>query len=241
LLVDFSFENATYSANGVVRSTVTPARRSVFFQTDSAFGDPLDWVGTTPPPSMIARVPNVRFLIETPVSTLPSGPVQLAQGIWTGEVIVREPGTNVFLRASDSAGHIANGNLFAVESSADANGDGLPDAWQERQLPPTANGPEDDADGDGISNLAEFHAGTDPMNSASVTRILSVQIRGTDIAVRFTSVAGKRYRLERTRDLLSGLWEVVADQVPGTGGPLEVTESGPPGDTSGFYRVVLIR
>jgi thrombospondin type 3 repeat protein len=241
LLVDFSFDNSTYSANGMTRFTTTETRRSVFFQTDSAFGDPLDWTGTTPPPLMLPRVPNVRFLMETPVAIVPSGPVQLVQGIWTGEVSVREPGANIFLRASDSAGHIANGNPFAVESSTDADGDGLPDAWQRRLLPPNASGPADDADGDGINNLAEFQAGTDPINSASVTKIVSVQTRGADIVIRFTSVAGKRYRLERTRDLTSGAWETVAEQLPGNGGSLEVTDRGEHLDGSGFYRVVLTR
>jgi hypothetical protein len=189
----------------------------------------------------LARAPNLRFLMETPVATEPSGAVQFQQGIWTGTVVVRAPGTDIFLRASDSAGHIANGNLFAVESAADGNGDGLPDAWQQRRLPPAASGPGDDADSDGLSNLAEFQAGTDPMDSASVTKILAIEMRGTDIVIRFTSVAGKIYRVERTRDLSSGVWEAMADRVPGNGGSLEVTDASRHNLGSGFYRVVLVR
>lgn len=225
LLVDFSFDNSTYSANGLTRYTPTETRRSVFFQTDSAFGDPLRWAGIVPPPSMLARAPNVRFLMELPVTILPAGPVQLVQGVWAGEVTVRQPGPSIFLRASDSAGHIANGNLFSV----------LP------ALPPTAGGLDDDADGDGLSNRLELAAGTDPLDSSSVTRILAVEVHSAGMVIRFTSVAGKFYRVERAHDLASGVWEPITDRILGNGGSLEVTDTSRSDLRSGFYRVVLVR
>ncbi|PYJ04915.1 MAG: hypothetical protein DME25_09325, partial [Verrucomicrobia bacterium] len=148
LLVDLSFNNSTYSVNGLCLSTVTPQRRSAFFQTDSAFGDPLTWSGTTaPPPSMLNRIPNVRFFIETPVAIIPSGTVQVIHGVWSGPVTVPQPRTNVFLRANDAFGHIASGNGFAVESSVDADGDGMPDAWEIRYFGSTKATAHADADG----------------------------------------------------------------------------------------------
>jgi uncharacterized repeat protein (TIGR01451 family) len=241
LLVDFSFNNATYSVNGLSRSTVTPDRRSVFFQTDSAFGDPLSWSGTSsPPPTSIARVPNVRFIFESPVPILPAEMVVVESGIWTGSIRVLEAGTNIFLRASDNAGHIANGNIFAVEDSTDADADGLPDRWELRHLGSTAAGPESDSDGDGQVNRDEFRAGTDPSDAASVTLIQSVRIRGMDVVVRFTSSRGRTYRLERTERFGQTPWTTVAGNLLGTGAEIEVVDRGGPQGGSRFYRVSVV-
>src|SRR6185503_1822023 len=114
------------------------------------------------------------------------------------------------------AGHIANGNVFAVESAADADADGLPDAWEVRYFGTTATQPHDDADGDGLDNLKEFCAGTNPTEAASMLHIQAVQVHGADVVIRFGSVSGKAYRLERARDLSRADWTPVIEYVLGT-------------------------
>jgi len=53
-------------------------------------------------------------------------------------------------------------------TSSDADGDGLPDSWEVTHFTNTTsqNG-SGDPDGDGATNLAEFQAGTDPMDPGS--------------------------------------------------------------------------
>lgn len=54
-------------------------------------------------------------------------------------------------------------------------------------------GPDHDFDGDGMSNLQEYLAGTDPKNSASCLRIKEVTREGDDIRIVWTAVGGKSY------------------------------------------------
>jgi hypothetical protein len=244
LMVDLSFNNASYTTNGLIQASPTPRPRSISFQTDSAFGDPLRWSGrTAPPPSVHSRIPNFRFLAEFSAALSLSGPLQLANGRWTGLVTVQQTGSNVLLRASDREGHIAAGNIFSVLSSEDRDGDGLPDAWETQFFGSAAASGRDDPDRDGQDNLAEFRAGTDPNDPASATRIQSVSVRGRDLVIRFTGVRGKFYRLEWAEDLARGTWTAVSPELQGSLGIIEVVDAGAGASSSvspRFYRLRIL-
>ena len=49
----------------------------------------------------------------------------------------------------------------AARTSADMDGHGLPDEWELRTLGSLSLGPDDDPDGDGMSNVEEYHLGLD--------------------------------------------------------------------------------
>jgi hypothetical protein len=187
----------------------------------------------------LERIPNVRFIEETAVTIAPDGLVQLAGGIWTGPITVRQPGTNIFLRANDRFGHIANSDVFAVDASSDADHDGMPDAWELRYFGSTHAAPHEDADGDGLDNLEELQAGTNPIDAGSVAAIRSVHRQGADLVIRFTGVGGKAYRLERKANLANGPWTAVTANLPGTGGMMEVVDPGAASGPTYFYRLRL--
>jgi hypothetical protein len=131
---------------------------------------------------------------------------------------------------------------LAVQSS-DSDGDGIPD-WYERQIGLNPLDPADgalDSDGDGISNQAEYDAGTDPTDPASLFHILSIQPTGDDVAVQFSAVAGKQYRVEWTHDLeKESAWTVIADQVPGVSPSVTVADPGANLLPGRFYRVTVV-
>ena len=241
LLADFSFNNGSYSGDGFCRSSLTTDRRSISAQSDSAFGDPLLWNGTNrPAPVAVNRIPNARFTLEDAVQLTPTGAVQLVQGMFSGAFSVFDARSNVVLRAFDGLGRIASSVPFSVESAEDAGGDGLPDAWERRFFGGIGAGALDDPDGDGISNRDEFLGGTDPLNAASATRIVRVQIEDGDVRLFFTSVTGKAYRIECAEEMISGKWTPVAEKVPGNGGVAEARHRAAGGARNLFYRIRVL-
>jgi hypothetical protein len=115
LMVDFSFNNDSYSADGQCRATPRAQTRTISFHTDSAFGDPLAWGGSQPPPVPSKLIPNIRLLMEVPVEVTPSTSGQFVQGVWTGEITLATPENNIVLRAVDDGGHIGLSAPLAVQ------------------------------------------------------------------------------------------------------------------------------
>lgn len=84
----------------------------------------------------------------------------------------------------------------------DKNRDGLPDDWQEHYFGSDKSkwpSPSEDSDGDGVSNLDEFLAGTNPMDKESV---LKMSLRATEQGVRleWNTVSGLVYQVQSTED-----------------------------------------
>jgi len=187
----------------------------------------------------VKQVPNIRLLVENPITIEPGQSGNFVNGAWTGTVTIREPGTNVFLRALHHAGRAGTGNTFAVEPLIDTDGDGLPDSWELRYFGSLSESRGGDPDRDGLTNLQEFRAGTHPMDAGSSLRITAVRLVGGQARITFRSVAGKSYRVERTDSLTGAPWSMAADNVAGTGAEVEVPARAE-GYPSRFYRVRLL-
>jgi len=64
LLVDFSYNNSSYTDNGQCRASKPGGNRSVHACSDSGHEDPLNWPTTTPPTMQCSRnIPNVKLTI----------------------------------------------------------------------------------------------------------------------------------------------------------------------------------
>jgi pectate lyase len=106
-----------------------------------------------------------------------------------------------------------------------------------------------DPDGDGLNNEAEFLSGSDPTNSASGLRIISVAQQSTNIVVTWQTAGGKTNILQATSGDANGGYRTndfadVGDQliIPGAGDLLtnQTDWSGTTNVPSRFYRIRLV-
>jgi hypothetical protein len=147
-------------------------------------------------------------------------------------------------------------SLSGVQSDAseelvwayDADGDDMPDGWEichfgEGGGPNT--GRDDDYDGDGMLNIQEFVAGTDPVNPTDAAG-LRIEMKNGQIIASFGTIeadgpgcAGlsRTYTLEESTNLLAGAWQPVSgcENMPASGSVIEVPLAAP-GARPRFFR-----
>jgi subtilisin family serine protease len=137
------------------------------------------------------------------------------------------------------AGKVRTGGRLNLQRIVDTDLNGLPDWWEETyfgQLTGTA--PDGDADHDGLSNLAEWIAGTNPTNAASGLW-LTAKVAGnlSSISLSWPSVAGKAYRLERATNLVVGFDSVMFTNIAAEVPTNTLTDINLLPGNVGFYRV----
>jgi Tol biopolymer transport system component len=131
----------------------------------------------------------------------------------------------------------------AFSAMVDSDGDGIPDWWMLQYFGhPTGQAgdhsrAQDDFDGDGMTNLQEFLAGTDPSNPNSVFRIQVSFLGSTNgVLVTWPASASRNYRVQFKDDLSTPVWLDASGPVSITGGQ---GYFGAPADQVGrYYRVV---
>jgi hypothetical protein len=95
-----------------------------------------------------------------------------------------------------------------------------------------------DSDGDGVTDVQEQAAGTDPYNANSVLRVIALErTPNGGLKLTWSSVAGKAYQVLYRTGFEGGPWNAVSGTIMATGSKAEWTD-GMRG-TQGWYRVSL--
>jgi hypothetical protein len=121
---------------------------------------------------------------------------------------------------------------------ADENADQLPDNWQRENWGRPENWPSAnaDTDGDGASNLAEFLAGTDPLDAASALKV-QISPREQGIYLEWGTAPGSYYQLQVTTDFQTWTNEGIARFAPSTSDAVPAVGNG----QTQYYRVIRMR
>jgi hypothetical protein len=168
--------------------------------------------------------------IGTLLITLPAGaPTNAAYAVTFEHVSASPNGISLFPKT------VATGLITLGDRSGSSWHDGISDAWRLRNFGSIYNqlsAAHADADSDGDDNLKEFKTGTNPNDAKSVLRMLA---NTGAFNVRWPSVLGKTYIIERSVSLYGGVWTTISTN-SGTGGDLQVQDSSNVGGRR-FYRV----
>jgi Protein of unknown function (DUF1800)/PA14 domain/CHRD domain len=121
----------------------------------------------------------------------------------------------------------------------DLNQNGMSDVWALIYGASNLN-PSEDTDGDGVSNLRESIAATDPFDPTSVPHITTSILSGTNLTINLPSALGKRYELQ-SLDLaaedLGTNWVTEASLIARSG--TTVSFAPPASDSSKFFRIAV--
>jgi len=116
----------------------------------------------------------------------------------------------------------------------DADGDGMDDAWETNYFGNISRTGSGDFDSDGMTDLQEFLAGTNPVQASSNLR-LTLTGRAPTV-LRFNAVSNKTYNVEYKTNFNSPAWTFLQSVPTGTNRTIQITNS-TAGPTNRFFRV----
>jgi len=146
------------------------------------------WNGKSHYTNLIGDTVNWVFGVSVPVSA-----GTLRYTLQPNEALEREYALNGSLQFTENSVQISR--AVTGESrliSCDEDSDGIPDDWERKYFNgnPVGANAHTDSDGDGMSNLEEYRARTNPMDAASRVALTGITPEGPDLRLRWTAAAG---------------------------------------------------
>jgi parallel beta-helix repeat protein len=148
--------------------------------------------------------------------------------------------------ATDPAGNTSQLSTGVAATMTSSVNDGIPNAWRALYFGgsgTTTNSQSAafaDPDHDGLSNYQEFLAGTNPTNAASAFLLTAQNPLATPNVVSLNSANGTIYRILFADSLTAASWNILADQIVGTGTNIFFTDPAAASLPKRFYRAEVL-
>ncbi|HVY68702.1 MAG TPA: thrombospondin type 3 repeat-containing protein, partial [Verrucomicrobiae bacterium] len=173
------------------------------------------------------NISQARFTIAGPTTNTGTGLSYSFTNAAAGQYIVTWEPVPYYTTPSPQTNNLTTNGAISfsgVYTFADVNHNGISDAWEAAFFGSvSANHPATtDTDHDGMSDYAEFFAGTDPTNAESHLEIaMPVVNSNRTIGFNWNAIPGRSYRLEGTTDATN--WIVYSDWVIATSATASIT------------------
>ena len=139
---------------------------------------------------------------------------------------------------TNMAGSVTSVVAVLTVSTADADRDGMPDAWEiAHGLNPNINDAALDADNDRMLNRDEFIAGTDPRDDQSYLKVESITATPGACILQFIAVSNRSYTILFRAAVDSGSWAALTNIAARPTNHTAVVVDPTPGSTR-YYRLV---
>ena len=203
---------------GTLRWTIQPPSGSAIVVATplTNINDQFSYVLRVPfetPLSGFTISPNTLALSNSPLTYTRSASVNLQAAT------ILSPASSSFSFGAADRGRSERVDLQVSIAMIDSDNNGLDDNWEMTYFGHLGLDPNADPDHDGMSNLGEFRAGTNPNDSQSRFAFVAVaRDPAGGIDVRWSSVALHRYTIQRSGNLLGAFSNLQTniDATPGT-------------------------
>jgi len=135
--------------------------------------------------------------------------------------------------------------MGAESVNMDQNANGVPDWWElwhyawGSDAPVSSFEATSDSDGDGLTDIQEYRAGSNPHDGESVFEALGSQTEQSgDFSAAWPSVSDQKYTVLRTANLMEP-FEVIATDIPATPPINKFTDLTADGAKSYYYRILV--
>jgi hypothetical protein len=170
---DIGGASVRMSAGTLTWTMVPPSGPPVTVQTELRnINDQFSYVVDIPFESPVAGVPATSNALQMRLTAQTFNRALVFIGTNQATLIV--PAMTNFTFSSADRANVERVDLLVAAKPADSDGDGLPDYWEDFYFSGFASPDDDSADHDGVSNLREYLAGTDPTDTLSVLEFVNV-------------------------------------------------------------------
>jgi hypothetical protein len=125
----------------------------------------------------------------------------------------------------------------------DTDGDGVPDTWEETYNLDFNNAADasSDADHDGLTNLQEFWAGTNPGDAGSNLKLAAAALSGANaLVLSFQAISNRSYTVESRTAFDPGIWTTLLAFPPASTNRFIQSTNATDNGESRFYRLIVL-